>query len=516
VDPFLPAHRFASLLRARRIGCLELLDLYLKRVERCNQVVNAVCVLDVERARKRARAADRALARKETWGPLHGVPMTIKESFDVASLPTTWGRPELKENIASRDALAVERLQRAGAIIFGKTNVPTLLADWQTFNPIYGTTNNPWDLTRVPGGSSGGSAAALAAGLTALECGSDIGASIRNPAHYCGVFGHKPTYGICAPTGQTLPPFISRSDISVIGPLARSARDLEIALAAILGPDSIDGRGWQVRLPADRPRVARPKAARRGIARLKPPVDFARGRRAARSGILRARYPFAGWRVAVMRTSTVADVDATIQERIQAVADFVAGCGAKVADATPEIDAAEANRVYITLLRAATARSQSDETFARHLETARKAAPADDSYRTLMARGATITHRDWLAVDEARQRMRQKWMQFFESWDVLLCPAAATAAFPHNQRGERWERMIEVNGRPQPSTTQLFWAGFSGVAYLPSTVAPAGSSPEGLPIGIQIVGPEYGDLTTIAFARLLEREFYAFVPPPGY
>jgi len=476
------------MLRSRKIGCLELLDAYLNRVDRFNPAVNAVCVLDAERARKRARAADRALGHRETWGALHGVPMTVKESFDVAGLPTTWGRPELKGNVPSRDAIAVERLQRAGAIVFGKTNVPTLLADWQTFNPIYGTTNNPWDLARVPGGSSGGSAAALAAGLTALECGSDIGASIRNPAHYCGVFGHKPTYGICAPTGQTLPPFIARSDISVIGPLARSARDLEIALAAIVGPDQIDGRGWQVRLPAWA--AARPKA--------KP------------------RYPFAGWRVAVMRTAPVADVDATIQERVQAVADFVAGCGAKVADTAPEIDVAEANRVYITLLRAATARSQSDNTFARHLETARGTAADDDSYPTLMARGATITHRDWLAVDEARQRMRLKWMEFFAAWDVLLCPAAATAAFPHNQRGERWERMIDVNGRPQPSTTQLFWAGFPGVAYLPSTVAPAGSSPQGLPIGVQIVGPEYGDLTTIAFARLLEREFYAFVPPPGY
>ena len=187
MDPFLPAHRLAALIRSRKIGCLELLDLYLQRVERYNPAVNAICVLDAQRARKRARAADRALARRTPWGPLHGVPMTIKESFDVAGLPTTWGRPELQRHIPAANALAVDRLQRAGAIIFGKTNVPTLLADWQTFNPIYGTTSNPWDLARVPGGSSGGSAAARAAGLTALECGSDIGASIRNPAHYCGV-----------------------------------------------------------------------------------------------------------------------------------------------------------------------------------------------------------------------------------------------------------------------------------------------------------------------------------------
>jgi amidase len=405
--------------------------------------------------------------------------MTIKESFDVAGLPTTWGRPELQRHIPAANALAVDRLQRAGAIIFGKTNVPTLLADWQTFNPIYGTTSNPWDLARVPGGSSGGSAAALAAGLTALECGSDIGASIRNPAHYCGVYGHKPTFGICAVTGQTLPPFISKSDISVIGPLARSARDLELALAAIQGPDEPDARGWQVRLP-------RHSAGRKR------------------------------WRIAVMRTSSVADVDAQIQDRIEAVARFAARSGAKVCDAAPAIECADAHRVYVLLLRAATARSQTDEAFARHLDLARRTRPDDLSYPALMARGATMSHRDWLIVDEERQRMRLKWREFFEHWDVLLCPAAATPAFPHNQKGERWERMLDVNGTPQPSTTQLFWAGFPGVAYLPSTVAPAGLSANGLPIGVQIVGPEYGDLTTIAFAKMLEREFQGFVPPPGY
>ncbi len=487
MHPFLPAHRLASLIRGKRIGCAELLECYLQRIERFNPQVNAICVLDADRARRRAREADRALARGQSWGPLHGVPMTIKESFDVAGLPTTWGCRELTANVPATNAVAVERLLRAGAILFGKTNVPTLLADWQTFNPVYGTTNNPWDLARVPGGSSGGSAAALAAGLTALECGSDIGASIRNPAHYCGVYGHKPTFGVCAPTGQTLPPFIAKSDIAVIGPLARSARDLEIALGAIAGADPIDARGWLVRLP--------------------PP---------AHRNKFSSQRPWRGWRVAVMRTAPVADVDASVQDRIQAVADFAARQGARVAEAAPSIDAADANRVYITLLRAATSRSQPDETFARHLELARRFAPDDDSYPALMARGATMTHRDWLRADEARQRMRLKWMEFFERWDVLLCPAAATAAFPHDQKGERWERMLDVNGRPQPSTTQLFWAGFPGVAYLPSTVAPAGFSREGLPIGVQIVGAEYADLTTIAFARLLERDFQAFVPPYGY
>ena len=180
---FASAKRLASLIRRRKIGCLELLDHYLKRVERYNPKLNAIIATDVPSARKRARAADRALAKGEAWGPLHGVPMTIKESFDVAGMPTTWGLPELKDNRPTKNALAVERLLGAGVTLFGKTNVPAWLADWQSYNAIYGTSNNPWNVSRSPGGSSGGSAAALAAGLTGIEAGSDIGASIRNPAH---------------------------------------------------------------------------------------------------------------------------------------------------------------------------------------------------------------------------------------------------------------------------------------------------------------------------------------------
>src|SRR5207249_3019978 len=199
---------------------------------------------------KRARAADRALGRKQVWGPLHGVPMTIKESYDVVGMPTTWGVPDFKGNLPPRNALAVDRLLGAGVVLFGKTNVPIYLADWQSYNAVYGTTNNPWDLGRTPGGSSGGSAAALAAGLTGFDAGSDIGSSIRNPAHYCGVFGHKPTWGIVPPRGQALPGRVAPADISVIGPMGRSADDLALGLAAMAGADEIDGAGWELRLPA--------------------------------------------------------------------------------------------------------------------------------------------------------------------------------------------------------------------------------------------------------------------------
>lgn len=478
---FRPATELARRIRDREIGCRELLEHYLQRGERFNPRLNAIVVTDLERARARADEADAALRRGESWGPLHGVPMTVKESFDVAGLPTTWGLPEYKEKPAGADALAVDRFRSAGAVVFGKTNVPVLLADWQTFNPTYGTTNNPWDVTRVPGGSSGGSAAALAAGLTGLEAGSDIGASIRNPAHYCGVYGIKPTWGICSPRGHSLGGTVAQSDISAIGPLARSADDLDLALGIMAGPDAIDGAGWKLDLPA-------PKKQRLG--------EF---------------------RVAVMLDDPNAETDREVQDILQSLADALAKKGATVSDtARPRIDTGEAQRTYIRLLRAATSGRQTASEFEANRAKSAALAPDDESYFARMLRGMTSSHRDWLAANEKRQKMRLEWARFFEEWDLLLSPAASSAAFPHDQKGQRHERTILVNGKQVPTTDQLFWAGFSCMAYLPGAVAPAGLTPAGLPVGVQIIGPQYHDRTCIHFARLLEREWRAFTPPPGY
>jgi amidase len=479
--PFRSAKELATEIRRKKIGCLELLDLYLARVERYNPKLNAIIATDLDGARKRARAADRALVKGEPWGPLHGVPMTIKESYDVVGLPTTWGVPALRENYPARNALAVDRLLAAGVVLFGKTNVPLYLADYQSYNDIYGTTNNPWDVTRSPGGSSGGSAAALAAGLTGIEAGSDIGSSIRNPAHYCGVFGHKPTYGIVPPRGQALPGKLAQGDISVIGPMARSADDLAIGLEVMAGADEIDAVGWQLRLPAPR-------------------------RKALRE-----------YRVAVMLSDPNAEVDTEVQDRVQALADFLARNKAKVSDrARPAIDTGQAHRVYLQLLRAATSGRQTQEEFQKNLAAAHSLAPDDESYYARMVRANTLFHRDWLAANETRHQLRWKWAEFFKEWDLLLCPVASSAAFPHDHAGERYERTIAVNGKTVLTTDQLFWAGYSGMAFLPSSVAPAGLTPGGLPVGVQIVGPQYGDRACIAFAQLLEREYRAFVPPPGY
>src|SRR5262245_18691656 len=478
---FRSAKYLTAQIRRKKIGCLELLDLYLARVDKYNPALNAIIATDLDAARARAREADRALAEGKAWGPLHGLPMTIKESYDVVGMPTTRGVPELKNNRPARNALAVDRFLAAGAVLFGKTNVPIHLADYQSYNAIYGTTNNPWDAARAPGGSSGGSAAALAAGLTGLEAGSDIGSSIRNPAHYCGVFGHKPTWGIVPPRGQAPPGRIAVPDISVIGPLGRSADDLALALDVMAGPDEIDGAGWQLRLPHPRQKS------------------------------------LGEYRAAVMLTDPCSEMDSAVQDRLQALTDFLAAQGATVSDhARPDIDTREAHRVYIQLLRAATSGRQPAEEFEKNLAIARALSPDDQTYFAQMMRANTLHHRDWLGLNETRHQMRWKWADFFKEWDLFLCPPAASAAVPHDHEGERHERTIEVNGRRVFAVDQLFWAGLTGMVSLPASVAPIGLTPAGLPVGVQIAGPQYGDRTCIAFARLLEREYQGFAPPPGY
>ena len=478
---FESATALSAKLRAREIGCLELLEHHLARVERHNPALNAIVVLDVERARERARAADAALARGELWGVLHGLPMTVKEAFDVAGLPTTWGVPEYRDHRPERNALLVDRLLAAGAVPFGKTNVPFRLTDWQTFNEVYGTTSNPWDLSRAPGGSSGGSAAALAAGLAPLEIGSDIGGSIRNPAHFCGVCGHKPSYGAVPQDGHWMPGWIAPPDLNVCGPLARTPEDLALALDVIAGPSAMDAPGWHLDLPAPR------------------------------------RSALQDFRVAVMLDDPNCAVDRAITDRIQRVADRLARLGARVDDRVrPDLDTARAFRLFLQLLRAITTASLPAESFEQARRDAAALAPDDDSYLARVARATVQPYRDWFLADEERWQMRVRWAAFFEEWDVLLCPAAASPAFPHDQERPRPERRIEVNGRLESYNDQLFWAGLFGMAYLPSTVIQAGQAPSGLPVGVQIVGPYLGDRTTLELARLLGREIGGFTPPPGY
>jgi amidase len=478
---FLPAHQLAGMIRSREIGCLELLEHHLRRVERFNPRLNAIIWMDAEGARARARAADAAIARGELWGPLHGLPLTIKESFDLEGAPTTWGIPAMRGNFAHSNAVATQRLLDAGAIIFGKTNVPLLLADWQSFNEIYGTTNNPWDLARTPGGSSGGSAAALAAGLAALELGSDIGASIRNPAHYCGVTGHKPTWGIVPLRGHSTIGTLAMPDISVGGPLARTVEDLILALTVLAGPDDLDATGWRLVLP-------RPHGHR-----------------------------LADYRIALLLEDPNSAVEAEYVQRLTELGRTLAGAGAKVSfEARPAIDTHAAHALYIKLLRAVTGARAAPDAFAEWQRKTAALAPDDDSYKARIARAITLLHRDWLAAHEERTRLRRAWHAFFRDWDVLLTPAAAGPAWPHDQTGERVDRVITVNGKPEDTNRQLFWAGISGMVFLPSTVTPVGLSNGGLPMGVQVIADHLQDLTSLEIARLIAAEIGGFVPPPGY
>jgi len=475
------AHQLAASIQAKDISAVELLQHFLNRIERHNPKLNAVIWMDAEQALARAAEADAALARGETWGALHGVPLSLKESYQVAGSPTTWGVPTLKDNVTETTALGAQRLMDAGAIFFAKTNVPIHLADWQSFNEIYGTTNNPWDLTRSPGGSSGGSAAALAAGLTGIEAGSDIGASIRNPAHYCGVFGHKPTFGAIPSRGQSMPGVYVPSDISVIGPMARSAADLEVALDAMAGPDLLDDAGWRLELPDAQQTSLK---------------DF---------------------RVAVKLNDPNSEVDQAYADQMQGLVEKLAGAGATVNDnAHPDIDTGRLHEVYLMLLRAATSSRLSEDEWAHWADVAAKLGDADPTYLARMARANTLSHRDWLRLNNERHAMRFKFAEFFLDWDILLCPAAASAAFPHDQAGERHDRTVSVNSQEAPTTDQLFWAGFSGVVYLPSTVGPAGLQADGLPVGYQAIAGHLRDKTAIRFAQCVEHEIGGFIAPKGW
>ena len=463
-------------LKARKVSPRELLDECLARIERIDADTNALCWLDAEGARVQA---DSITESPDEHRPLLGIPMTVKEAYDLAGSPTTWGVEHYANNIAESDSVAVERLKAAGAVVFGKTNVSVMLADIQSYNSIYGTSNNPWDLTRTPGGSSGGSGAALAAGLSILEMGSDIGGSIRTPAHYCGVFGHKPTWGLVPSRGHGLPYMISEPDIAVVGPMARSAFDLEVMLRLLAHPDELDSAM----------RYELPTLAGRNLGDL---------------------------RVAVWSNDDAAPVTREIAGRVELVAQAFRDAGATVNFEVRPVDSFHSHDVYYRLLYAYVGTGEAtDEALEASRREAAALAPEDNSERAIELRASTMDHRTWLGLNSERDRLRWSWQTFFEDYDLVLAPQTATPAMLHDHRPFA-DRTIDVDGALQPYWQQIFWSGLPGVSRLPSTVIPTGPGDAGLPIGVQIIGPAYGDLVTIQSAQLLEREGFAFKAPPDY
>lgn len=475
---FNTAVELCAKIRAGELSSVEALSGQIAQIKALDDAINAVVVRDFERALEQARAADRKRSGMctENLGRLHGLPLTVKESFNVSGLATTWGMVPYRDNVAHQSAEVILRLDAAGAIVFGKTNVPDGVADHQTFSSLFGRTNNPWDVRLTCGGSSGGSAAALAAGFTSVEVGSDLGGSLRVPAHFCGVYSHRPTYGLVPQTGHSLSGKSATTDITVIGPMARSVPDLMLLLDVLMGPDEFDAPGWKVELP-------RPRAEKLN--------DF---------------------RVAVLANHRACEVDQGIQASIVNLSETLRRAGANVSEKVEwPIDLDVCHQDYVVMARAVALRHSSKEQLQRLIDEMHPQDGSNFSYRTATRCAAGLTHHAWHVLNERRQAFRLAWRRFFRSYDVVLCPVHASQAFVHDLDSPRENRMIQVNGHFQDYNSSLFWLAIAGLNYLPVTVRPVGLA-NGLPIGVQIIGPYLEDLTTLRFAELLEE----ICPRPAY
>ena len=483
---FRSASECLAALRTREVSSLELVDASISRIEALNPELNAVVATDYDRARDRARVADAASANGNTLGLLHGLPMTIKDSLETASLVTTSGAPELRHYVPDEDAVAVHRAIEAGAIVLGKTNLPIYAGDWQTYNAVYGRTNNPWDLARTVGGSSGGAAAAIAAGFVPLEIGSDIGGSIRTPAHYCGVYGHKPSHGIVPGRGHIPGPpgTKSEADLAVVGPLARTAGDLQLALDVIAGPDALMREGWSLSLPASR-------------------ADR-----------------LSEFRVGYWLDDPLCPIDASVRDTLEATIETLRP-HVELVDIGAPLQLERIVPLYVRLLLGVIGGDMPMplRAMARILSPlyalADRLGIATDLVNKNAVRGMLQSHSDWNRANEGRTKLRWQCRELFQDIDVLLTPIVPVTAFPHQTGGNHLSRRLTVNGEKRPYMDHVCWVALASAAFLPATSAPVGVTPEGLPVNVQIVGPFLGDKTTIRFAELLADVRGGFHPPPA-
>ncbi len=444
----------AAAIRARELGSVELLEAQLARIARLGPQVNAVCTLAVDGARERASAADEATANGRSWGALHGLPVTIKDAIATAGIRSTGGSPMLLDHVPQHDAPVVASIKNAGAIVFGKTNVPLWSGDFQTFNEMFGTTNNPWDLARVPGGSSGGAAAAVACGMTSFEIGTDIGGSVRVPSAFCGIFGHKPSFGAVPTLGYLDEPNggVTESDVNVFGPIARSAADLAMLFGIVAGPAPDRAVGWRLDLP------------RADVADLR------------------------SLRVATWFEEPSVPMDDEMLAILDGVTEHLNRIGVAVdRGARPQFDFSEAWQTGGWLIGAACNISDGER---------------------------DVSHNEWLRADRQRARRRLQWAEFFEHVDVLLCPITLTPAFLHQHQGTWADREVVVNGSIVPYLALEAWPALIGSAYLPSTSAPVGFTSGGLPVGVQVVSPYLHDYRSIAVAGLISDLVGGYSVPP--
>ena len=468
----------AAAIRAKKISSVELTQHTLRRIDAFQPTLNAYVYQLRDEALAAARRADDAIVRHAATGALHGVPINVKESFGVEGQPCTWGMPPLKGCRAPAHSVAVRRLLDAGAILLGATNVPLELMDVQAFNDIYGTTSNPWDLARTPGGSSGGTAASLAAGMAFFGIGSDIGGSIRAPAAFCGIYGHKPTLDLVnlaghAPGGAYAPPGFSTL-LAVAGPMARSADDLEAGLRLLAGPEPPDSKAFRWTLPASRHQALR---------------DF---------------------RIGYVLEDPAVPVSADTKSMLESAIRACERAGATLREGWPDgVRFQELLDTYFFLLGAFI--------FSLTPPEQREQARAQLGTRPeRFVRGALSAFADWQLENMRRLTYRAIWERFFESADVFLLPTTFTVAFPHD-RTPPDQRMIPTpEGGAQNFWNLLTYIAPASLTGCPATTAPVGLARSGLPVGLQIVGPYLEDATPIGFARLLAQEIGGFQPPKGY
>ncbi len=475
---FASALAAASAIKAKRVSSVELTRRVFERIDRYNPKLNAFVWQRREQALEQARRADEAVSRGGRLGPFHGVPVSVKEAFGVQGEPDTWGIPAFKNSRAPANAAVVQRLLDSGAVLVGGTNVPLNLMDWQSYNDIYGTTNNPWDLTRTPGGSSGGSAAALAAGLAYLSVGSDIGGSLRVPAHFCGIYSHKPTLDLVSmkghlPGGGSGPPGFS-TGLAVAGPMARSAADLAAALRILGGPEGYDAKAWSWTLPPPRRRALK---------------EF---------------------RVGYVLESPLAEPTSEVRPVLERVLAALTEAGAQLKPGWPA--GYNLNAAFETYMFLLAAFNFSTEPKAQQ-EAERKNWEKTPSP---FGAGALSSYADWQQRHFAQLAARAAWQRHFEQVDVFLMPAAFTVAIHHDHQGNLMTRFIETPDGKRPYLQLMPWMVTATLTGCPATVAPAGLSPTGLPVGIQILAPFWEDGTSIEFAALLEREIGGFRPPAAY
>ena len=463
-----------SALASKRISAVELLRASMATNDQLKARLNAVVVTDPERALERARVIDDLRARGEALGPLAGLPMTVKDTFDVEGMPASAGLDRFRHRTAA-DAVVVGHVRRAGAVIWGKTNVPVMAGDFQSYNRLYGVTNNPWDLERTPGGSSGGAAAATATGITALEIGSDIGGSLRTPASFCGVFSHKPTWGLVSQVGHVPPPpgVHIEPDLNVIGPIARSARDLRLLLS-VLEPGPIAAKA--------------------------PPADLA------------------GLKVGLWLDDPHFALDPEVRAVVEAFAAKLTACGAVVEPVVP-VDSRVLLDAFITLLLSLIgadlpAVARNGMIVGRPLARLARGLGAGSHSWAAASLAYTATHRDWLAADAVRGALGQQMKALFERQDVVIAPIDPVAAFPHDHKPFAARKLHSSAGQKIPYTAMLEWISLATALGLPATAVPAGQTNTGLPVGVQIIGPRGGDSRTLSVAQAIDEQVGGFEPPP--